>query len=412
MKTKLTILALLITVGTTVHAQVAPDATMGAAHLQYVFRYSENAYFYTRGDRQTISPSASVSYINAEERHPFIMKYSGGYTWNIAGPAYSTGLFQRLSLSQALEWRKWGINLNDNVAYLPETPITGFSGIVGIGEPIGQPNPNPPTGQSILALNTHVVSNQGYGEAYRGFAHAMSLSGGAGYDMLRYPDGSGLATDTLTANGNFSRDFNPRNRILSNFKFARYSYPGYINTFASDAVTAGFRRQWNHSITTNMMIGPEWITSPSSSTGSTKNSTIPSSTRISASASIDYRLRFGDMGLNYNHGTNGGAGYLLGASYDAARINYSRQFARDITVGFDAAYNRTSGLSHNGVTNAKFAGAQVSWQVGEHVTAFANYTFVDQTSSSALSTSALSGLEQLVSFGMSYSPRRTRIVTH
>ena len=404
MKKKLTILTLVLTAGIPAYAQVAPAATMGAANLQYTFRYSEAAYLdSSNAGRQTITPSASVSYTNAEERHPFIMKYAGGYTWGIAGPTYATGLFQRLSLSQALEWRRWGITVDDNVAYLPESPIAGFSGIAGTGEPIGEPNPNPPSSQSILALNTHVVSNQANGEFWRGFGRAISLTGSGGSDILRYPDGNGLDTDTLTANGGLSRDFDPRNRVTANYRFARYTYPGYAVTFATNAVTAGLRRQWSRPLSTTIMVGPERLESADSAV-------VPSSTRISASASVDYRLRFGDTGLSYNHGTNGGAGYLLGAQFDMARVNFSREFGRVLTIGFDGSYDRTTGLVHNGVTNAKFAGAQVTWRLGEHAAAFANYGVLDQNSSSALYTSALSGLENMVTFGISYSPRGTRIV--
>ena len=116
MKTKLIILALLIAVGAAARAQVEPSAVTGPAHLQYVFRYSESAYVgSTYGDRQTISPSGSISYLNGEERHPFTLKYSGGYTWSIAGPGYATGLFQRMTLAQELIWRHWGMSVADNV---------------------------------------------------------------------------------------------------------------------------------------------------------------------------------------------------------------------------------------------------------------------------------------------------------
>ena len=406
MKMKFTILTLVLTAGIPAYAQVAPTATMGAGNLQYVFRYSENAYFYSPGgDRQTVTPSASVTYANAEERHPFSLKYAGGYTWNIAGPSYATGLFQRLTLSQALAWHRWGISVNDNVAYMPESPITGFSGIAGTGEPIGEPNPNPPSGQSILTLNTHVVSNMANGELWHSFAHSMTLSGGAGSDLLRYPDGNGLSTDTLTANADLSRDFGPRNRITADYRFSQYTYPGYSVTFGTNAVTAAFHRQWSRQLSTNMMIGPERLESADSAD-------FPSSTRVSASASIDYRLHFGDTGLVYNHGTNGGAGYLLGAEFDMARANFSREFGRSLTIGFDGSYSRTTGLKNNGVTNAKYAGVQATWQLGEHASAFGSYTAVDQTSSSLLYTSALTGLEHLVSFGISYSPRGTRIIRH
>jgi hypothetical protein len=352
-----------------------------------------------------ITPSGSISYLNGEERHPFSVKYTGGYTWGISGPGYATGLFQRMTLSQGMNWRHWGINVSDNVSYLPETPSTGFSGIPGTGEPIGEPNPNPPTDQSILSMETHVINNQATGQLWHSFGRAMSFTGSGGSMILRFPDGNGLDTDSLTANGSLSENLNSRNRLTGAYGFAQYTYPGSATSFESNTVTAGFRRQWTHPLSSSVMIGPEWI-------GSNDSTLVPASTRISANALIDYQLRFGNAGLSYSHGTNGGAGYLLGASYDSARFNFSRQFIRDLNIGVEASYNRTTGLANQGVTNSKVAGAQASWRFDQHLSAFAGYTAIDQHTSSNLYSTALVGLNQMVSFGISYSPRGTRLITH
>ncbi|HEY1901975.1 MAG TPA: hypothetical protein VGG56_06075 [Terracidiphilus sp.] len=406
MKTIYKLVALLLfTVAAAAHAQVAPAATMGPAGLRYTFRYSETAEFYdVTGNRQTISPSASVEYVNNAERRPFSMKYSGGYTWNVVGPSYATGLFQRLALSQSLLWRKWDVNFSDNVGYLPESPITGFSGIAGTGEPIGEPNPIP-SGQSILEENTHVVNNLANGTLTHQFNRATSFSAGGSSDLLRFPEGIGLDTDTVMANGELAWQFNARNRISGNYRFSQFTYPGYDVTFSTNATTFGYFRQWNRRINTNVEAGPEFI-------GSADTAAVPNSTRLSANAAVTYRYQFGETGLNYTHGTNGGAGYLLGAEFDTARAYYSRDFERNLTVGFDAAYTRTSGLINNGITDARFAGVQVTRRVGQYLTVFGNYTAIDQTTSSVLYSSALTGLEQVVSFGIGYSPRGTRIIRH
>jgi hypothetical protein len=70
---------------------------------------------------------------------------------------------------------------------------------------------------------------------------------------------------------------------------------------------------------------------------------------------------------------------------------------------------RTSGLIHNGVTNAKFGSAQATRLFGRHFTAFAIYTAIDQSSSSQLPTNAITSLMQVIGFGVSYSPRKTHI---
>lgn len=406
MKTTHILVAFCFTAASAAHAQVAPSATSGAAGLRYTFRYAETAETYAaNGDRQTITPSASVEYDSNEERHPFRMKYSGGYTWNIAGPSYATGVFQRLLLSQTFVWHKWDLMFSDNVGYLPQTPILGFSGIAGTGEPVGTPDPNPPTDESILA-NTHVVNNMANGELSHQFNRSYSLSGGGSSDILRYPDGVGLDTDSVMANAEFDDQLNVRNRISGTYSFSHYTYPGYSTSFGTNAVTVGYLRQWNRRLNTNVSAGPQWV-------GSLDPAEVPNSLRLSAVAALNYQFQFGEFVAHYNHGTNGGAGYLLGAEFDAARISLSHEFERrNLTLGVDSAYTRTQGLTKNGVTDAKFAGVQATRRIGEYLTVFANYTAADQTTSSPLYSTALSGLEQIVGFGLTYSPRGTRLVRH
>ena len=60
-------------------------------NLHYAFRYSQTAEFgSSMGDWQTATPSVSLDYASENQRHPFNLNYSGGYTWTLAGPSYST----------------------------------------------------------------------------------------------------------------------------------------------------------------------------------------------------------------------------------------------------------------------------------------------------------------------------------
>ena len=45
------------------------------------------------------------------------------------------------------------------------------------------------------------------------------------------------------------------------------------------------------------------------------------------------------------------------------------------------------------------------------LTAFANYTAMDQSTSYALPANALTSLQQVISFGIGYSPREKRLNT-
>jgi hypothetical protein len=252
-------------------------------------------------------------------------------------------------------------------------------------------------------VNTHALNNTANGEFERGLNASTSISAGGGSDILRYPDGNGLETDALMANAALTWRENARNSFTGTYSFSQFSYTGSSLTFTTNSALVGFERHWNRRLSTSAAAGPEWI-------GSTDSSIVPSSTMVSANAAITDTLRFGTASLTYSRGTNGGAGYLPGAESDVATANFSREFVRTLTIGFTGAYMRTAGLNKNGVTNSKDAGAQVTWRLGRYATAFAGYTAIQQSSSSVLSSTAISGLENMINFGVGYSPRGTRLI--
>jgi hypothetical protein len=160
--------------------------------------------------------------------------------------------------------------------------------------------------------------------------------------------------------------------------------------------------QWNAQISTSASVGPQWISSSNSAV-------LPSSTRISASASFSEAFRCGTAGLFYSHGTTGGSGYMLGAETDDAGGNFTRRIGKSLNVGLNASYMRTAGLIGNYATKAKYGGAQATWQLGKYLNTFASYTAADQSSSIKNSATILNGLDQSLSFGVGYSPREVHL---
>lgn len=424
MNTTLKLLAFCFVTCATAIAQVAPAATGPGglpirSNLNYSFRYSQTAQINNGyANTQTSTPSASVGYFNGKQRFPFDLDYAGGYTWTLTGPSYESGLFQHLLLKQGIIWRRWNVQASDNISYLPQAPTTGFSGIPGIGEPIGSTNPTSPTSQTILTLNTHVVDNLVSGQVEHSLNYATAFSVGGSSELLRYPDSNGLDTNTVTANGELSRRLNARNSILGSYRYARYSYPGYSVNLRTDSALFGYERQWTRTVSTNVSAGPQWISSSVSSI-------VPSSTNALASASINYKLRFTSAGLGYFHGTNGGAGYLLGGGvYDTAEANFSKTFGLDLTIGLTGGYQRTSSLNNSGTGGStlaglysggtysgKFGGVQATRRIGRNMIVFANYTGTDQSSNSSATTNTnvLNQMMHVIGFGFGYSPRETHL---
>ncbi len=391
---------LFIAAGCLAHSQSAPSASAGAADLRYAIRLSQTANFGgTLDNWSTINPSGSLIYTNGHQKHPFTLDYTGGYTATLSGPSYSSGIFQRLLVSQAFGWRKWSGTLADDVSYRPQAPTTGFSGIPGTGEPIG-PGSNPSSNQYILTVNTHTVENNASAAVEHILNYNSSFAMDATYDLLRYPYGNGLDTDSLMANGGFDFRLNARNSVTSQYLFSRSSYIGYGYDFVTNTGMLGYQRQWKRSIHTNISAGPQWIL------GSV-TAGIPSSVGVAALASMDYQTRFFSADLRFSRGTSSGSGYLMGAQTTTVGASLARDFHRKYSVELSTAYFHNVDVARKETITSFLGGFQASTRMGRYLNLFVNYTATSQSSSGQVPSNVLSQLLQVVSCGISYA-RGTR----
>ena len=409
MKTTLILLAFLFTVATAAHAQVAPEASAGAAELNYSAQYAQSVDFYGGGlgSSQNSTLSGSVDYANGFKRRPFSLAFSGGYRWTLAGTSYGNGLFENFSLSQGLVGRRWTFSVGDNIGYWKEAPVTGYSGVPGTGEPITGPNPTPPSSQTILTLNTRSIANIVNGDFGYTLNAATALNVVGSSELLRYPDGNGLDTSALTGSAGLTQRLDARNSLSGQYSFSDYSYPGNnltvpVSSFISNSALFGYQRLWNRQITTNVSAGPEW-------TSGSNSAVVPSSTRISGTAMFSDELQFGSINFNYSHSASGGGGYLVGSEADSLTAGFSREFERQLSISLTGGDMRNSGLANQGVVNNKYGAAMASLRLGRYFTTFASYTAIDQSTGVSLPSNALTGLWQVLSFGVGYSPREKRV---
>ena len=358
--------------GSSALAQVSASATaQGVAPaqrgFQYAFRYSEGVQTRTAIDTiQTSNVSGSVAYANADKKMPFTMEYAGGYTWNLSGPDYQSGQFHRMDLTQGFVYRRWKFNLADDVAYLPQSPTTGFSGIPGIGEIIGAPNPNPSTSQTILTVNTHVLDNNAQGSLEHTLNYSTSLRIGGVSDVLHYPDGNGIDTRNTTAGLMFLRRLTGRTSIDGGYKFVQYEYPGTNLTIRTQTGLAELHHLFTRNLSVNLQGGPQWI-------NSTVSSAVPAKLTYAANASMTYVKKRTSLGGSYIHDSNGGSGYLLGGIVDDAEGNFQHHFGQFMTLGITGGYDRTVALGNYERITGGFGAVQGTWQLGRLIL-FANYT--------------------------------------
>jgi len=415
MTLKLATILLAVYAWTTTQAQVVPAATGPSGlpvigNMSYSMRYSQAAFLYGGSEGNPVSSilSADVNYVHPNTRLPFNLSYGGGYMWSIAGQSLGTGVFQHLFVSQGLVQRRWNILASENVSYTPEAPITGFSGVAGTGEPIGTSGTSPASGQSILTINTRTLSNAANLELGYNLNYATTLNVGGGWQLLRFPDGNGMDSEGEQANVGITRRLDARNSIAGQYMFSHFSYSassydgGVAGSFDTNALTVDYQRSWNRQLNTNISVGPQW-------TSGSDSSLVPPTKTIMVNAAIDYQFKAESANLGYNHGINGGAGYLPGATVDTVTGGLSRLFERTLTIGITGSYERTAALENvGGASDARFGGAQSAMQLGPYFSVFAGYTAIDQSTNLAPQTNVLNQLYQVISFGVAYSSREAR----
>jgi hypothetical protein len=366
--------------------QAAPAATAGKADLQYSIRYSENAEFGTTlGTWHTIDPSGSLDYTNGHTRLPFTLDYTGGYGYTISGPSYTTGAFQRLLVSQGIKGRKWDAVLSDDVGYRPQAPTTGFSGIPGIGEPIG--GLYPPSSQGIMTVQTHVLNNDASGEFQRMFGRGSVFLVDVQDRLLLYPDGNGLDTDQFIASAGPTFRLNARNSLITSYAFSQFAYPDYDYRFQTQTILAGFIRSWNRAFHSTASVGPEFVL---------KSGSIPASTGVAAQATLEYQLRRFTADVTYNRAVTGGSGYLMGSQSESITGSASRSLTLKSTVEMVGGYRHNSELSTGRDITAEFGSAQATWRIGRYLNFFGNYTATSQSSHYVFPSNVLNQLLQNV----------------
>lgn len=410
-------------------AQTVPDATGSAGphingNLNYALRYSQSADLRSGTENtQSSVASGTVGYSNESDRTPFALDYSAGYSWTLSGPGYQTGMFQHLTMAGGRVWHKWQMNLSDSVSYLPHSPTVGFSGVPGTGEPVAGSAPAPPTEQSILTVDTHVLENAVSGQVEHLLNYAISFNAGGSSSILRYPDGNGIDTSNQSGFAGLGWRLNARSSLNTNYSYTGFTYPDSSFTFHSQSATLGMMHIWSRKLTSNVAAGPQWTSLSSSSSSTctpssendcsasqaTSASSASSALGATVSANATYEFRYSAANVSYSRGVRGGSGYLRGSQSDVLNASFARQMGLKFSASIDGSFSRTAGLQNNGVTYSKYGGAQAAHRLTRYISASVSYTAMSQSSSSALPSNTLRNLMQVFAFGLTYSPRELHI---
>ena len=393
-------------------AEAAPISTgfalpRTAGTLNYAVSASESltfGYYGNQGEYSATNLSGDVAYISNSKLHPFSMVLSGGRSWSSSGqPSYG---FSSLGLSQVLNLKRWSVVVSDSVAYLPGTPTAGLSGVPGVGDlGINPVQVGADTGQGVLTAYSSRIANTATGSIQRQLTGRTSVNASGSYAILRFlGSGGGLDGGSVTGGVGISHQLSAATLFSVNYSYSTFTYPNNSLGTNSPRVTSQsaslqFARRLTRRLSMSVSAGPQW-----SSIGSGNSEAVS----VSASASLSYTGQFTHGAISYSRGTNSGSGVIGGALSQSGSVSGGRTFARVWNCAANASYTQSSTLPFAGVAPDSFetviAGVQVSRAIMRSLSAYASYNFQHQSSPSTNAVDVFSGLEQVVGFGVTYSP--------
>ncbi len=388
----------------------APNIGFEVPQLSGSFNYALNAAelistgYYGSGTYYSTSFSGDASYLSGNTRHPFSAIYSGGIL--VANSGQPNTVYQSLALSQSYSTKTWNFSVQDAVSYLPESPVSGLSGIPGVGDLGIDPTPiGSDAGIGILTNYGPRVSNTISGSVSRVISGHLSAQA-SGYDEEQrfIGDNSGLGLDNSGEGGSagVSYHLDGRSAISGNFNYSRFSYSGLNYNFTTESGTVDYSRQWSRRLSTDVYAGPQYITNTNPLFGQP-------STQIAAGGSATYNGRIAFYTLGYSRGANNGSGVTPGAFSDSVVGAVHRQFGRDWSVSGSLSYSRSRSLPGASLYNLAYDGVSASAQgvrrLGRRFSAYASYTLEEQTSAAnSAGQNAFNGTYNIFGIGISYSP--------
>ena len=348
----------------------------------------------------------NLGYISKSENNPFSVVYSGGVTFgNIPGNS-TAQLYQNIAASQVFRTRSWVFVASNSFSFLPNTPVSGLSGVPGVGD-VGATTVQTGVGpnQTIFTNNSERISNTTQGSATWQTTASLDFEGSANYQILKFR-GSNPGFNTNSWGANFGPNYriDARNSIGASAFYSQQSYPGFQNyRIETEGATVNYNRAWTRRLSTTVALGP-------ARTHGITTVPIPSQTFISGSASATYATRTTGLYASYNRSVNGGSGVIFGALSDSVTVGMNRPINRDWIMGLDLGYSHNVGLAPIlGVTpsyDSIFGAAQVSRRLTDTLSMYASYTAVSQSAKNqqVQQFPVFNGTNNIFSIGITFAP--------
>jgi hypothetical protein len=361
-------------------------------------QFASSGYGNGSGSVTATSIGGDLGLLTNSEVHPFSLVYSGGY--QLYEPTRPSSVYQSLGASQVYHTRRLTYLLSDSMSFVPQTPTTGLSGVVGVGD-VGLSPISP--GDGVLTTQASRFNNYASGSVSGQLNGPTSLSVSGTYGFLHFLGNDAANRAARNSNAGFGASLGRRldalNSLSLSYNYSIFMYPQSNQSLGSQGLMAGWSRTWSRKLSTSLSAGPQRVSGVGNSVATYD---------VSVGASANYAGERGASSLSYSRGITTGNGLSQGATNDTLGLSTSRNLGPVWHGSAAVGFSRSVGLKVFTATpptyKSVFASGQLNRGLGRHFSLFLSYSFEDQLPTGGTSSLALNGHSQTFSVGMSYSP--------
>ena len=359
------------------------------------------------------SCAANLTLQKVDRHSQLNLAFTGGsfdYNRSYEEATKQYGTAGELTVFEQVKGRRWNWMAGNQGSYLPEGSV-GFEPFAGLSTFAGGMGGGAMS--SAPALNTALSPNQSiYSGVARRFSNlALSelnyavgprtkLTATVVFGTQQFLDPGFLDSLSLSVIGGYNRTFGRGNEIALAYDDMHYSFSASRQGFSARGASILYGRPIRGKLTVDLSVAP--MARETSSTTHFFFGTYDS---------LGYRFLRWDGTLRLDRTLTGGAGFLAGAERTQVTAMLGRQLSRRVHGSLNVAYANnlsvTQGSSAASLPSYDYvqAGANLTHELGRHISMYLDYSFQRQTSNTPLCEGATCSTEyfrQIGGFGINW----------
>jgi hypothetical protein len=401
----------------TLGTQDLPSFLVPKLHFAQTMDSNPNV-FVPDSDVGTVSSIAGELELRRVSRNRlFTMRYQGGgmfnaYGSNVAILGGRTSNFQRLGLTQKLDFGRWSLFFSDEVGYASSSAfggganagaaVIGPAGLAG-GTNLAGLNPTLVPAQNLLTQIGSQVSNTAVVETDYRLDARSTVTVTGDYGILRSPDGNLIGSNQEGVSVGYSRNLTARDTVGISYGFTQFDYVDLDSRTRNHVAKLLYGRRVTGRL--SLQVGGGGGISQVHTAVLSQNLTL-----WNAQANLHYLVHLMDFTASYARNVNTGSGVQTGANSDVVSGGFSRPFLRRWLTTTTVGYSRNSGLIAGGGTYSTFfANTGVERHLGSYSGVFASYSFQRQAGLVLCPTCGDQSIRHLVTVGFDWGFRPIRM---